>query len=276
MSLLVGCRKTDMTPIVAKVYNYELHRSDLEGLVGEGVSAEDSATIVSAYIDQWVRQTVVLAKAEKNVTDDFSKQLNEYRNNLLTYAYERQIVDNLLDTNVSDDEIAAYYEEHRDNFHLKNSIVKAVYAIGPRNANAEKAMRRLLAKQPFGDAEVVDMEQLATRHGMEGYYDVNSWIPFYTLQSAIPITTYNENLFLKQNRSIVLSDDSLTYYVRIIDYKVSDDVAPLEVQQQAIKAIIINLRKVDLLNKMQSDLLKEAEEGGHIEKINDKGELTNE
>ncbi len=267
MPMFVGCRKADTSPIVARVYNYELHRSDLNGLVGEGVSAEDSLAIVSAYIDQWVRQTVVLAKAEKNVTDDFSKQLNDYRNNLLTYAYERQIVEQLLDTNVSNDEIAAYYEEHHDDFHLKNSIVKAVYVVGERNANVEKTMRRLLAKQPFGDAEVVDMEQLATRYGMNGYYDVNSWIPFYTLQSAVPITTYNENMFLKQNRSIVLSDDSLTYYVRIIDYKVSDEVAPLEVQQEAIKAIIINLRKVELLNKMQSDLLKEAEDGGHIEKI---------
>ena len=82
----------------------------------------------------------------------------------------------------------------------------------------------------------------------------------------MPVTTYNETLFLRQNRSIVLADDSLNYFARIIDYKVTDEVAPLEMQQQAIRAIILNHRKVDILTKMQTDLMAEAEKGGHIKK----------
>jgi hypothetical protein len=62
-----ACNQGDTSPVVARVYDHELHASELDGLVGQGVSPEDSAAIVSAYIDQWVRQTVILAKAEKNV-----------------------------------------------------------------------------------------------------------------------------------------------------------------------------------------------------------------
>ena len=91
---LAGCKNDESaSPLVAKVYGYELHMDDLAGLVGEGVSEEDSIAIVDNYVDQWVRQTVMLAKAEKNVKEDFSRQMNEYRNSLLIYAYERQIVD---------------------------------------------------------------------------------------------------------------------------------------------------------------------------------------
>ena len=264
---VAACRHGETSPVVASVYNHELHVSDLDGLVGEGVSAEDSIAIVSAYIDQWIRQTVVLAKAEKNVTEDFSSQLNEYRNSLITYAYERQILDQLLDTNVSNDEIEEYYATHKDNFQLKSSIVKTVYVIAPRRSSAEKALKRVVSASRFGEAEVVEMEQIASRHNLHGYYDVDTWIPFYTLQAAIPMTVYNENSFLRQNRSIVFSDDSLSYFARIIDYKVTDDVAPLETQRQAIRAIILNHRKVDIISKMQTDLMAEAEEGGHIEKI---------
>ena len=263
-SLLTSCGQSDQSPVVASVYSHELRASDLEGLVGEGVSPEDSAAIVSAYIEQWIRQTVVLVKAEKNVTEDFTAQLNEYRNSLITYAYERQIIDQLLDTSVSADEIAEYYAEHRGEFLLKSGIVKAVYVTAPRRSPAEAALKRLVSSSRFGDAEVVEMEQVASRHGLQGYYDIDTWMPFYSFQAAVPVITYNENLFLRQNRSIVFSDDSTSYFARIVDYKVTDEVAPLEMQQSAIRAIILNHRKVDILSKMQADLMAEAEKGGHI------------
>ena len=91
-------------------------------------------------------------------------------------------------------------------------------------------------------------------------------MPFYSLQAVVPIKTYNEDLFLRQNRSIVFSDDSLTYYVRILDYKVSDEVAPLELQLDNIRAMIINQRKIEILGKLQSDLLAEAEKSGNVKR----------
>ena len=265
--IVSGCRRQvdDYSPVVARVYGHELHRSDLAGIVPQGLSADDSAAIVSNYVDQWVRQTVVLSKAEKNVKQDFSRQLNDYRNSLLTYAYERQILDQLLDTVVTPAQIREYYDSHRGDFLLKNSIVKAVYVIAPKRSNAVPALKNLVNKRNFSDMEVVDLEQLATRHGLQGYYDADTWMPFYTLQGAVPITTYNESLYLKQNNSIVLSDDSLTYFVRILDYKVTDELSPLEMQKPAIRSIIVNRRKVELLDKMQADLMAEAEKGNHIE-----------
>ncbi len=264
--LLMGsCRNNgDDSPVVARVYGFELHKSDLVGLVPQGVSSEDSASIVSSYIDQWVRQTVVLAKAEKNVKQDFSRQLDEYHNSLLIYAYERQIVDKLLDTVVTPAQIREYYDTHRGDFILKNSIVKAVYVVAPKKSAAAPALKNLVSKRVFSDAEVVDMEQLASRHGLKGYYDADTWIPFYTLQASVPITTYNENLYLRQNTSIVLSDDSLTYFVRILDYKVSDETSPIDMQKQAISSIIVNRRKVELLTKMQADLMAEAEKADEV------------
>lgn len=259
-------QQVEQSPVVASVYGHELHMSDLEGLVVEGVSAEDSTTIVENYVDQWVRQTVLLSKAEKNVKDNFERQLGEYRNSLLTYAYEQQILNQLMDTVVTDQQIADYYEQHQDEFRLRNSIVKAVYAIAPKKMSADQKLRQLITKRIFIDEDIVSLEELASRYNLQGYYDGDAWLPFYNLQSVVPITTYNETLYLKQNRSIVLSDDSLTYYVRILDYKVSDDASPLELERDNIRAIILNHRKIDILGKLQSDLMQEAEKGGYVKR----------
>lgn len=265
--LLASCRQQeDESRLVASVYGHELRQSALDGLVGEGLSEEDSIAIVDNYVDQWIRQTVMLTKAEKNVTADFSRQLGEYRNSLLIYAYEQQILNQLLDTTVSEEQLEDYYNLNQGRFLLKNSIVKAVYVISPRKSPADAKLRAMVSKRVFVDEDIIDLEELASRYGLQGYYDGNTWMPFYALQAAVPITTYNENLFLKQNRSIVFSDDSLAYYVRILDYKISDDVAPLEMQKENIRASIINLRKLDILSKLQSDLLAEAENGGHVKR----------
>ena len=265
--LLTAChRQVDDSPVVARAYNYELRQSDLAGLVGEGVSAEDSAAIVANYVEQWIRQAVILTKAEKNITDNFERQLREYKNSMLTYAYEQKIVNQLLDTNVTDEQIRDYYDQHNEDFRLTSTIVKAVYVTAPVKSPAVPKIKNILNKKPFDETTIVELESTATRYGLNGHYDGETWMPFYTLQGAVPVTTYNESLYLKQNRTIYINDDTTAYMVRILDYKVSDDVAPLEVQSDNIRSIILNHRKLDILDRLQSDLLKEAEKGDHVKR----------
>lgn len=263
--LLTACsQSSDHSPVVASVYNRELHRDDLKGLVPQGLSAEDSLTVVRNYVEQWIRQSVILAKAEKNVKNDFSRELQEYKNNLLVYAYERQILDQLLDTMVSSKEIMEYYDMHKSDFTLKNAIVKVVYVTAPAKSPAVAKIKRIVSRDEFSASDVVDLEEAAALAGIKGYFDATSWIPFVTLQTAIPITAYNEQSYLSQHRTIAFNDDSLFYAARILDYKLADEISPLDVQRDNIRAIILNHRKIDILNKLQNDLLEEAEEGGHV------------
>ena len=265
--LATGCHQpVDDSPLVAAVYGRELHQSALEGLVGEGVSREDSIAIVSNYVEQWIRQNVILTKAEKNIGDDFERQLREYKNSLLIYAYEQQIINQLLDTNITEQQIAEYYEQHKDDFRLKNAIVKAVYVTVPSKSPAVAKLKSIIGTHNFGDREIMELESVASRNGLTGYYDIGTWIPFYTLQGVVPIITYNENLYLKQNHSIVLHDEENTYLVRIVDYKVGDETSPLELQRDNIRSILLNHRKIEILNRLQTDLLDEAEKGDNVKR----------
>lgn len=267
--LLPSCSSSndDDSPLVAQVYDRELHANDLVGIVPPGLSYEDSIAILDNYVDQWVRQAVILAKAEKNVKQDFARELQEYKNNLLTYAYERQVLDQLLDTAVTEEQIRDYYEEHKGDFLLKSSIVKAVYVVAPAKAPAVAKLKKIVQRGKFEEKDILELEETASRNGFTGYYDADTWIPFRNLQATVPVTAYNEPAFLKQNRHIAFSDDSLFYAVRILSYKVSDEISPLEVQRENIRALILNHRKTEALNKLRSDLLKEAEDGGHVKRI---------
>ena len=101
---LFSCSKEEGSPL-AKVYDNYLYEKDIEGLVPEGLSSSDSLSFVQNYIKQWVESQIILNKAKKNIDDDFTRQLEDYKNSLILNSYEAKIVNQLIDTNVSQQEI---------------------------------------------------------------------------------------------------------------------------------------------------------------------------
>ena len=264
-----SCRQPgDESFVVAQVYDRELHASALEGLVGEGVSADDSVAIVSNYVEQWIRQTVLLDKAERNVEADFSRQLEEYRASLVTYAYEQQMVEQLLDTNVSYSEVEAYYEAHGNEFVLHGSLVRALYVAAPKKSPLLAQLRRMVVDgSGFYAENAVEVELFAARNGLStGHYAVDAWIPFDQVRADVPLAVGDEARYLKSHRTDVVHDDSLAYFVRFVEYRTAGDIPPLSLLSDRIKATILNGRKNAILAQLQSDLIDEAEKAGAVKR----------
>lgn len=263
--LTAACRHKDDGDVLARAYDHYLRVSDIEGLVGDGVSPEDSAAIVSNYINQWVQQMVVLEKARKNVKNDFSKELTDYKNNLITYEYERLIIEQLLDTNVSPKEVEEYFAAHQSNFTLKNSIVRAIYVKMPKNAPSGQKIRPIFRKPALGDEDLDQIQKFASVDAAAIHLNQETWINFYDLQSVVPIETYNESVFLRSTKNLEVSDAEYVYFLRILDYKVQDEISPLEHEYDNIRTIILNHRKIDIIKNMQRSLLEKAAAAKEIE-----------
>lgn len=101
--------------IVATVYDKTLYQSDLQSVLYEGISVNDSLVRTKAFIDNWIRRQLLIHQAENNIDKselNFSRQLEDYRNSLIIYKYESMLIEQNLDTVVSDEEIAAYIEDN--------------------------------------------------------------------------------------------------------------------------------------------------------------------
>lgn len=264
-TMLIACSSKHDDSIVARAYNQYLYRSDIEGLVAPGTTEEDSIAIVTNYINQWIQQQVVLEKAKRNINNNFDQELQNYRNSLITYEYERTIVEQLLDTNVSDQEIAEYYSANSQNFRLRTNIVKAAYMVVPLGTPGLAQMRKLIKQRSLTDAEATELQKLAATYASDYSFDSETWTPFYLFQSKIPVEVTNELDFLNQNRVVDFSDDKQTYLAMIFEYRTVDQIAPLEYEAPNIRTIILNRRKIDIIKTMQRDLLKEANNKGEIE-----------
>lgn len=259
----MGCRdylvKSDRR-VVAECYGNKLYEEDLAGVVPSDANRMDSLSRVNAFVDSWIRRQLLIHQAEKNLTPeqlDFSKQLQDYRNSLIIYAYETQLIEQYLDTIVGEEEIMAYYEEHKENFQLRSNMVKVAYVILPQDTKHEKEFRQLMSARDTLLLSQLDV--MASHAAVASFLDVDQWVRLDDLLTQVPIEIYNVESFLKKNRFVAFEKDNLLYMVRFEDYLLEESVTPLELESDNIKNIILLKRKKDLLSKMNEDLFEKAQ-----------------
>ena len=260
---VMGCRdylvKSDRI-VVAECYGNKLYAEDLAGVVPSDANRMDSLSRVNAFVDSWIRRQLLIHQAEKNLTPeqlDFSKQLQEYRNSLIIYAYETQLIEQDLDTVVEEDEILEYYEGNKQNFQLRSTMVKVAYVILQSDTKHKKEFQHLMANPDT--LMLPQLYAMADHAAVASFLDVDQWVRLDDLLSQIPLEIYNTESFLRKNRFVSFEKDNLLYMVRFEDYLMEENVSPLELERDNIKNIILLKRKKDLLSKMNEDLYDKAQ-----------------
>ena len=262
MLVLTGCgemMRQSERMVVAECYGVKLYADELQDVLPSDISKMDSLTQASAYIDTWIHRQILIHQAEINLPAeqlDFTKQLQDYRNSLVIYAYETQMIEQYLDTVVNDEEIVAYYEEHKENFQLRSTMVRIAYVILDENCKQAKEFRKLMS-----DRDTLDLAQLnalAEQDAVTSFLDVDAWVRLDDLLAKVPLEIYNSESFLKRNRFVSFEKDDLTYMVRFEDYLLEKNVSPIEIEREGIKDILLLKRKKELLSQMSGDLYEKA------------------
>lgn len=245
--------------VVAECYGVKLYADELKDVLPPDISKMDSLAQVNAYIDSWIHRQILIHQAEINLPAeelDFSKQLQDYRNSLVIYAYEAQMIEQYLDTIVSDEEIADYYEEHKESFQLRSTMVRVAYVILDEQCKQMKEFRKLMSDRDTLDLAQLDV--LAEQDAIASYLDVDSWVRLDDLLAKVPIEIYNSESFLKKNRFVSFEKDNLIFMVRFEDYLLEKSVSPIEIEREGIKDILLLKRKKELLSQMSGDLYEKA------------------
>jgi hypothetical protein len=247
---------------IAKIHDQYLYLSDLQNVIPDDKSEEDSTLIAKNYINEWIKRQLLLTKAEENLdpeSKDIQKQIENYRASLLIYRYQQQLIDQKLDTAVSEQEIKSYYEQNSSNFILDKNLAKVLYIkLAENSPNMEKVRDWYRSGDPEDQTRLKDYcYQYA-----EKFDDFNNdWIDFNTLIKNIPYSLkVSVSRFLKVRKFLEVKDNenSVYHFVRINDYQLKGNRAPLSYVEDRIRSIIINKRKHQLLEKLESDIYNEA------------------
>lgn len=246
---------------VASVHDKFLYEKDLNKLFRQKVSEQDSITIVKNYIDNWIREQLMLQRAELNLTEDekdVQEKLNHYRNSLLIYKYQDHFIKQNLDTVITYDEVLKYYEENTPNFILDNNLVKALYIkINHDIPNDEKyQLRRWLRSTNESDGQSLYKYCM---QNAENFDDFNSdWVVFNMIQIQFPQKINNPENTLRWKKHFETQDTSYYYFLRIDDFVPKSEVTPLDYIEEKIKSIILNKRKITMIKQLEKEVYNDA------------------
>jgi hypothetical protein len=253
------------TDIVARAFDETLTISDIAGIVPPGTPKKDSINIVKNYLDSWVRQKVLLHKAEKNLSEkqkDFTHRIEDYRNSLIIYTFENELIKQKLDTNVSENEIESYYNNNPGNFELKDNIIKVIYVKTHIKDPVNKKIKKLYKSDRTEDKD--ELVVLCSKYAVNSFLEEDKWLFFNDLIKEIPIQTYDEEKYLKNHRLIEFQDSLYSYFINIKGFRIKEGIAPLSLERENIKNIILNKRKIELTKDMEDKAYKEALKNNEI------------
>jgi len=252
--------------LLARAYDSRLYLSDIRGIVPPSATAEDSLQIVRSYVENWVRQQVFLHRALESLPRekmDFEKQISDYRNSLIVFAFENELVKSQLDTTVTERQVMEYYEDNQNSFRLQDHIVQVTYVKVPLDAPDMQLPRRLYRSEDPGDMML--LEDYCLQHAAGYFMEPDTWLLFTELLRDIPITAQDHEQFLRTNRHVELTDDFYRYFLNIRQTKLKGEVSPLAMEQDNVRSILMNRRKHALINRLRNEYYQEALSTGKFE-----------
>lgn len=247
---------------IAKVVDTYLYQSDLEGLLPLNISSEDSTRLVERYIEDWIEKQLMIFRSSQVVDyneAEIERKVLDYRYALIVHNFEKQYIQRNLDTEVSQEDIEKYYEEKSDNFLLKQNIIRCIYAQVPSNAPNLNQFRRNFRAYPESNLE--DIKAYSSRFSVKSFLEDSLWVIFDDVIIGTPLETIqNKTDFLSRNTYSETTRDDQIHFLKIFEFKISDDISPLEFIKEDIKSIIINKRKLTLKKELEEKIYNEARE----------------
>jgi hypothetical protein len=251
---------------VARVYDMFLYPADLARHIPEGVSREDSIRIARRLTEEWVREKLLLNRAEQYLSDeqkDVKTQMEEYRSSLLTFKYKQKLLAQNLDTIVNLDEIVLYYNSNSSNYILDNDVVKVNYVKVPVNSPQISDVRCWYRSDQPEDLD--NLEKYCINYATNYMIQGETWFRFAKLIEATPLKIDNPKNYLNYNKNIEIRDTSFFYFIHIIDRVQEGQVAPMDLVKENIISVIINKRKIKFIEDLENSVYNDGRAKNKVE-----------
>ena len=242
---------------VGKVFLYE---SDIVDLVPKGTSKKDSIAIVKSFIDRWATQKLLFEASERNIDDskinEFKELIEQYKIDLYTKNYIEDLVIRQIDTVVTEEEIKSYYNNNKQFFTNSSELVKMRYINlvkeNPKFVNIKSKFTSFTKK------DRLELEQQAINFKSYAFND-SIWVDINQVYEKLPFVNLdNKEKFISSGINIQYPDSTTIWLVKVNNVLPKDSPTPLEFLRPTIKQIIVNNRKLELVNTIEKEITNDA------------------
>lgn len=270
MFLLIACSQPESNEpdsnVLAQIGKQRITISEVKKAMPGGLSEEDSALFVRAYVNEWIESRLISEiVAEEIDMAQIDALVDEYRNQLIVREYERRMFETHAAA-IPEDTISAYYESHKSDFILDRPMVKGTYLKVPDDAKNLKTLRRLYMSDKHADADKLEKEVLKSAIHYDYFRD--RWVDWEQIETKIPYDFgVTGDQWLVKNRKLDTTSGGFTYLLYITEVLQKGSVMPLEAAKSQIETRLLNVNRKYYSDKLKKELLNSALESGRL-KVN--------
>lgn len=250
---------------MARVHDQYLYADDVGRLSLAGLSSEDSARVVAEMIDNWVNRNLMVTYALRNLPKerlDIEKQVRDYRESLIIYAYETEYLSQKLDTSITNVAVEAYYRNNPSEFVLDQDIFRIRFVIVPYDAPKNDSIKVWIrgAKAEHINA----LEQYAMHYATKVNLNDSAWYSKADITGIFP-PEFHQYLSPSIRWVNEWSDSARTYVTMITAAEIKERTAPLTYVRDQVKRVLLHKKKMEILTTLKKNIRADAERKSHFE-----------
>lgn len=223
-------------------------------------SEQDSMLRYLNYIETWAKEKILydlsLTNLSQSKKNDLDILVEKYKVDLYINSYKDLIVNSIIDSIVTDEEIESFYNRNIENFKLNENLLKYRYLKVPSDNINISRIRRYIQRLNQSDREFLD--SLNFQFADLKLNDTMWFTEREVISSIEFINQKNKSNYMGINRLYELENDQYIYYFIIKDLLKSGNIPPLSYLYDRIKSNIINQRKLNLLQNINKEILNDA------------------
>ncbi len=245
---------------IARVNNSFLTLDDIDTALVEGLSQQDSLIQIQNVINNWATEQLLQDGARINLEAEqqieFEILVQQYKSDLYTSAYLEALVKQNLDTTITNQELEEVYNQNKELFVLKEDLIKLRYINHDKNLPNSNEIKRRFRRYNAEDRTVLDTISLQFN---SFFLNDSVWIKSSQVISKIkPLKKGFNKVLLKKINFIQLKDSLGLYLMEVKDLLEIGSQAPMAYALPTLKQIIINKRKLKLVNQLKSEIVDDA------------------
>jgi len=255
---LIINQNSEQQDIIAKVGDSYLYDDDII----YNSSLGDSAVVYNRQVNTWIKKQLLLNSAFQNesVMNQIERKVEDYKESLILFEFEKYIYANSIDFKISEDDISKYYNENKDDFILPFNLIKAIYAKVPLDAPSLSVFRNNLKKYPESDTSQVI--SYCFQFAEKSFLEDTTWIKFDDIILNLPFPkNLDKSVFLKTRKFYEIREGDFLHFIRILDKKLIGDYSPLSFEEDIVNTILLNNRKQELFDNLRDSIFNNSVRG---------------
>ncbi|MDD6356910.1 MAG: hypothetical protein PUG15_02285 [Bacteroidales bacterium] len=236
---------------LVEVNGEKLYLSDIEAILPENISSEDSAAYADDYIKKWATRILLYQKAANNIDskqeEEVARLVEDYRRSLIVHLYQRNLIAQKVKA-PTEAELLDYYKANSEDFRLQEEIFKGLYMGVPKNAPKLSELRRDLGNI---QKKLQEIEKFSYQNAVGYEYFMENWMK----RSDFPNIPQD---FQPRKGLQEFSDEQNVYFLYVTEMKQKGETMPFDFAKQEIVPILREQKSFDFIRRFDDELYERA------------------